>query len=83
MSADRGLQRQLVEHQEHGRVGGAPATSSEPERVGKLFDAIASIVSNGKLALEQGDMKGLGQLMTMNQMLLELADAVDRASSRR
>ncbi|MFT3925929.1 MAG: mevalonate kinase [Myxococcales bacterium] len=42
----------------------------EPERVGKLFDAIASIVSNGKLALEQGDLKGLGQLMTMNHMLL-------------
>jgi mevalonate kinase len=42
----------------------------EPERIGKLFDAIASIVSNGKLALEQGDMKGLGQLMTMNHMLL-------------
>ena len=42
----------------------------EPERIGKLFDAIASIVANGKLALEQGDMKGLGQLMTMNHMLL-------------
>lgn len=42
----------------------------EPERVGKLFDAIATIVANGKVALEQGDLKGLGQLMTMNQHLL-------------
>ena len=42
----------------------------EPERVGKLFDAIAAIVSNGKLALEQGDMRSLGQLMTLNHKLL-------------
>lgn len=44
--------------------------NKEPERIGKLFDSIASIVSNGRVALEQGDMKGLGQLMKMNQMLL-------------
>jgi mevalonate kinase len=42
----------------------------EPERIGKLFDAIASIVGNARVALEQGDLKSLGQLMTMNQMLL-------------
>jgi mevalonate kinase len=42
----------------------------EPERIGKVFDAIASIVSNGKLALETGDLKSLGQLMTMNHKLL-------------
>jgi mevalonate kinase len=42
----------------------------EPERIGKLFDAIAAIVSNGKLALEQGELKNLGQLMTMNHRLL-------------
>jgi mevalonate kinase len=42
----------------------------EPERIGKLFDAIESIVMNGKLALEMGDLKGLGQLMTMNHKLL-------------
>jgi mevalonate kinase len=42
----------------------------EPERVGKLFDAIAAIVSNGKLALEQGELKSLGQLMTLNHKLL-------------
>lgn len=42
----------------------------EPERIGKLFDAIAAIVSNGKLALELGELKDLGQLMTLNHKLL-------------
>ncbi|HEY6880885.1 MAG TPA: mevalonate kinase [Polyangiales bacterium] len=42
----------------------------EPQRIGKLFDAIESIVMNGKLALETGDMKSLGQLMVMNHKLL-------------
>jgi mevalonate kinase len=42
----------------------------EPERIGKVFDAIGAIVSNGKLALEQGELKSLGQLMTMNHKLL-------------
>ncbi|HEX5656152.1 MAG TPA: hypothetical protein VFX59_03115, partial [Polyangiales bacterium] len=42
----------------------------EPVRIGKLFDAIESIVMNGKLALETGDLRGLGQLMTMNHKLL-------------
>ena len=42
----------------------------EPERIGKVFDAIAAIVMNGKLALEQGQLKNLGQLMTMNHKLL-------------
>lgn len=42
----------------------------ERDRIGKLFDAIASIVRNGKVALEQGDLKALGQLMIMNHKLL-------------
>ncbi len=42
----------------------------EPERIGQQFDAIAALVTNGKLAIEQGDLKALGQLMTMNQRLL-------------
>jgi mevalonate kinase len=42
----------------------------EPARIGKLFDAIANIVSNGKLALELGELKDLGQLMTLNHKLL-------------
>jgi mevalonate kinase len=46
------------------------AYTKDPERVGKIFDGMAAIVSNGRLALEQGDMKSLGQLMTLNQRLL-------------
>ncbi len=42
----------------------------EPARVGKIFEGMEAIVSNGKLALEQGDMKSLGQLMTLNHRLL-------------
>lgn len=44
--------------------------AKEPERMNGVFDSIANIVSNGKLALEQGDLKALGQLMTMNHRLL-------------
>jgi mevalonate kinase len=42
----------------------------DPARVGQQFDAIGAIVMNGKLALEQGDLRSLGQLMTMNHKLL-------------
>jgi mevalonate kinase len=42
----------------------------EPERVTKLFEAIAAVVSNGKLAIEQGELKSLGQLMVLNHKLL-------------
>jgi len=41
-----------------------------PEQVGRQFDAIGAIVMNGKLALEQGELRSLGQLMTMNHKLL-------------
>lgn len=42
----------------------------DPERVGKVFDGMASIVSNGRLALEQGNLRHLGQLMQLNHGLL-------------
>jgi mevalonate kinase len=42
----------------------------EPVRIGKLFEAIAAIVARGKSALDEGDLKSLGQLMTLNQKLL-------------
>lgn len=42
----------------------------EPERVGELFDAIATLVDNAKLAIRDGDLKAVGQLMDMNQALL-------------
>lgn len=42
----------------------------DPQRVTRDFDAIGAIVMNGKLALEQGDLRSLGQLMTMNHKIL-------------
>jgi mevalonate kinase len=50
--------------------GVADLLARKPEETNKQFDAIAAIVNNGKLALEQGDLKGLGQLLTMNHKLL-------------
>jgi mevalonate kinase len=41
-----------------------------PEATEKTFDAIASLVRNGALALSAGDEQGLGQLMDLNQALL-------------
>lgn len=40
------------------------------ERMEKQFDAIAAIVRNGRLAIEAGDGRALGQLFDMNQSLL-------------
>ncbi len=42
----------------------------EPQRVTELFDAIAALVRNARLALEHGDARALGQLMDMNHSLL-------------
>ncbi len=42
----------------------------EPKRIGELFDAIAALVRNGRLAVEAGDLRALGQLMDMNHSLL-------------
>jgi mevalonate kinase len=50
--------------------GVADLLARKPEETNKQFDAIAAIVNNGKVMLEQGNMKGLGQLMTMNHMIL-------------
>ena len=41
-----------------------------PDKTRQTFEAIAAIVRNGKLAIEGGDLRGLGQLMDMNQWLL-------------
>ncbi len=41
-----------------------------PERVEKVFDAVAAIVDNGRLAVSAGDLLALGQLMDLNQALL-------------
>jgi mevalonate kinase len=50
--------------------GVADLLARKPEETNKQFDAITAIVSNGKLALEQGELKSFGQLMTMNHMIL-------------
>jgi len=42
----------------------------EPERITQVFDAIAVLVRNARLALEAGDLRALGQLMDMNHSLL-------------
>jgi mevalonate kinase len=42
----------------------------DPKRADEIFDAIASIVINGRNAVETGDLAKLGQLFDMNQMLL-------------
>jgi mevalonate kinase len=42
----------------------------EQKRAEETFDAIAAIVINGRNAVEQGDLKHLGQLFDMNHMLL-------------
>lgn len=40
------------------------------DRVEQVFDAMASLVRNGRLAVEAGDLRALGQLMDLNQGLL-------------
>ncbi|MCU0677079.1 MAG: mevalonate kinase [Myxococcota bacterium] len=42
----------------------------ETQRVDEAFGAIAALVNDAKLAVEAGDLKGLGQLLDLNQMLL-------------
>jgi mevalonate kinase len=42
----------------------------DPERVGKTFSAIETLVRNAKLAIESGDLVALGQLLDLNHTLL-------------
>ncbi|MDD9945526.1 MAG: mevalonate kinase [Myxococcales bacterium] len=42
----------------------------DPERIRGTFEGIEAIVNNGRTALELGDFRRLGQLMTLNQQLL-------------
>jgi mevalonate kinase len=48
----------------------AQQLAREPARVNELFDAIAALVRNARLALEAGDGRALGQLVDMNHSLL-------------
>jgi mevalonate kinase len=43
---------------------------SDPERVGKAFEGIETLVRNAKLAIEAGDLIALGQLLDLNHTLL-------------
>lgn len=43
---------------------------SDPSRVEKTFEGIASLVRNARLAISYGDLEELGRLMTLNQWLL-------------
>lgn len=42
----------------------------KPTEVNECFDAIASVVRNGRIAIGEGDLVGLGQLFDVNHMLL-------------
>ncbi len=42
----------------------------QPALVQKTFDGIAAVVRNARLAIEAGDLRAVGQLLDMNQMLL-------------
>ena len=42
----------------------------DPVRFQKTLDGVASLVQNARLALEAGDVRGLGQLMDLNHALM-------------
>jgi mevalonate kinase len=44
--------------------------AEDTARVDETFAAIAALVNNAKLAVEHGDLRALGQLFDLNQMLL-------------
>lgn len=44
--------------------------ANHPAKLEEIFDAIASIVDNGRSALERGELSRFGQLMELNQKLL-------------
>jgi len=50
--------------------GVARLRARRPEIVDKSFEAIRTLVSNARLAIESGDRFALGRLMDLNQMLL-------------
>lgn len=50
--------------------GVARQRDRDPARFTKTLDAVASLVQNARLAIEAGDLYGLGQLMNLNQALL-------------
>lgn len=66
--------------------------AKDPAKLDQIFEGIAAIVQNGKTAIESGKLRDLGQLMTLNQKLLntlllstakleELCDAATEAGA--
>lgn len=51
-------------------AGVARQRERDPARFDKTLEAIASLVRNARLAIEAGDLYGLGQLMNLNHALL-------------
>ncbi|MFT3772191.1 MAG: mevalonate kinase [Minicystis sp.] len=52
-------------------VGGlAKLRESNPDRVDREVQGITALVQNARLAIEAGDLVGLGRLMDLNQMIL-------------
>ena len=41
-----------------------------PDTTKRTFEAIRTLVSNARLAIEAGDRRAVGQLLDLNQMLL-------------
>jgi mevalonate kinase len=50
--------------------GVARIKARKPEQIEKFLAAVTSLVQNAELALAAGDVKAVGQLMDLNQMLL-------------
>ena len=48
----------------------AKLKSQSPDKFQKTLEAIHALVDNAQLALQAGDLSGLGQLLNYNQMLL-------------
>jgi mevalonate kinase len=60
---------------EHGSTKAMVASvgrqhARDPEKADQVFDAIAAIVENGHTAIERGELGRFGQLMDLNQKLL-------------
>jgi mevalonate kinase len=60
---------------EHGSTKAMVASvarqhASDPEKADQIFDAIGALVDNGVAALERGELERFGQLMDLNQKLL-------------
>lgn len=65
--------------------GLAQLRQHKPELVNRSIDGIRSLVENASLAIEQGDLVGLGRLIDLNQMLLAglflSSEGIERACS--